>query len=139
MTDFRQEENCSEVFTGVYPFWYSEQDGLMDLSEKTVYADGNYDFVRIYPLDLSEEFSEKPSEEALREEARKWMKENDIGVPKVSFTVSFVQLADSEEYSNFALLEEVRLCDTVSVEFPDYNVSTTSKCIKTVYDVENIQ
>ena len=135
MTDFQQDEDSSEVFTGVYPFWYSEQDGLMDLAQKTVYADGTYDFVRILPLDLSEEFSEKPSEEALREAAVKYIKDNNIGVPKVSFTVSFVQLSHSDEYEKYALLEELRLCDTIKVEFPEYGVSADSKCIKTTYNV----
>lgn len=34
LTDLKQEENCSSVYTGVYPFWYSEEEGLMQLDEK---------------------------------------------------------------------------------------------------------
>ena len=60
--------------------------------------------------------------------------QNDIGVPTVSLTVSFVQLSQSTEYAQYALLEDVHLCDTVKVEFPELNVSATAKCVKTTYD-----
>ena len=134
LTDLKQEENCSSVYTGVYPFWYSEQEGLVQLDEKIVKASGTYNFTRIYPLDLSQEWQEKPNQEQLRTRANSYMKANNIGVPAVSLTVSFVQLSQSTEYAKYALLEDVHLCDTVSVEFPELNVSATAKCIKTIYD-----
>lgn len=134
LTDLKQEENCSSVYTGVYPFWYSEQEGLVQLDEKIVKASGTYNFTRIYPLDLSQEWQEKPNQEQLRTRANSYMKANNIGVPAVSLTVSFIQLSQSTEYAKYALLEDVHLCDTVSVEFPELNVSATAKCIKTIYD-----
>lgn len=134
LTDLKQEENCSKVYTGVYPFWYSEQDGLVQLDEKIVKASGTYNFTRIYPLDLSQEWQDMPTQDKLRTRANSYMKANDIGVPAVSLTVSFIQLAQSTEYEKYALLEDVHLCDTVQVEFPELNVSATAKCIKTVYD-----
>ncbi len=134
LTDLKQEENCSSVYTGVYPFWYSEQDGLMQLDEKIVKASGTYNFTRIYPLDLSQEWTEKPTQEQLRSKANTYINANDIGVPTVSLTVSFVQLSQSTEYAQYALLEDVHLCDTVKVEFPELNVSATAKCVKTTYD-----
>lgn len=132
LTDLKQEENCSSVYTGVYPFWYSEQDGLFQLSEKIVSAPGTYDFTRIYPLDLSQEWVEKPTEEQIRSKTESYIKANNIGVPKVSLTVSFIQLAQCEEYHNYALLERVHLCDMVSIEFAELGVSAKAKCIKTV-------
>ena len=134
LTDLKQEENCSSVYTGVYPFWYSEQEGLVQLNEKIVKASGTYNFTRIYPLDLSQEWQEKPNQEQLRTRANSYMKANNIGIPAVSLTVSFIQLSQSTEYAKYALLEDVHLCDTVSVEFPELNVSATAKCIKTIYD-----
>lgn len=135
LTDLRQEENCSSVYTGVYPFWYSEEEGLVQLDEKYVSGEGTYNYVRILPLDLSSVFREKPTQETLRTEAMNYISSNGIGVPKVSLTVSFVPLSQSEEYRNYTLLEEVHLCDTVNVEFPELNVSATSKCICTKYNV----
>lgn len=135
LTDLEQEENCSNVYTAVYPYWFSEDDGLLVLTEKSVPVSGTFDFTRIMPLDLTSEFDEKPNEAALRTAAQKYITDNKIGIPKVSLTVSFVQLAQSEEYKNYALLEEVHLCDTVTVEFPKLGVSSTAKCIKTTYNV----
>ena len=153
MTDLEQEENDTDFYTGVYPFWYSESEdgGLVTLSanDGIVNAPGNYDFVKIMPLDLSsEDFSkettdsegytttiEKPTEEELLAAAQKYITNNKIGIPKVSLDVSFVMLAQTEEYKDFARLETVKLCDTVTVEFEKLGVKTTAKCIKTVYNV----
>lgn len=135
LTDIKQEENCSSVYTGVYPYWYSNETGVAELTERIIYAEGTYNFSRILPLDLSSSFDELPSEAMLRAEAKRYMEDNNIGVPKVSIDVSFVQLAQSKEYEQITLLEKVKLCDTVNVEFPELNVSATAKCIATEYDV----
>lgn len=153
MTDLEQEENDTDFYTGVYPFWYSEAEdgGLVTLSANNgiVNASGNYDFVKIMPLDLSsEDFGkettdsegyvttiEKPTEAELLAAAQKYISNNKIGIPKVSLDVSFVMLAQAEEYKDFARLETVKLCDTVTVEFEKLGVKTTAKCIKTVYNV----
>lgn len=153
MTDLEQEENDTDFYTGVYPFWYSESEdgGLVTLSANNgiVNAPGTYDFVKIMPLDLSSEnFSkemtdsegytttiEKPTEAELLAAAQKYIADNKIGIPKVSLDVSFVMLAQSEEYKDFARLETVKLCDTVTVEFEKLGVKTTAKCVKTVYNV----
>lgn len=153
MTDLEQEENDTDFYTGVYPFWYSESEdgGLVTLSanDGIVNAPGNYDFVKIMPLDLSsEDFGkettdsegytttiEKPTEAELLAAAQKYITNNKIGIPKVSLDVSFVMLAQAEEYKDFARLETVKLCDTVTVEFEKLGVKTTAKCIKTVYNV----
>lgn len=134
LVDLNQEENIQNVYTGVYPFWSSEDD-YIELTEKIVHAEGNYGFVKIRPLDASSEFEEKPTEEQLRNFAKTFMKNNDIGVPSVSISVSFVPLEQSEEYKNIAPLQKVLLCDTVSVKFEDLGVDATAKCVKTVFDV----
>lgn len=136
LTDLTQEENCADVYTGVYPYWAgSDGSGLVQLPEKTLAAQGNYGFVRILPLDLSEKFEQPPTEEQLRTAAQTYMKQNRIGVPKVSMTVSFAQLGQTEEYEGKALLEQVDLGDTVRVEFSRLGVSASARCVKTVYNV----
>ena len=138
LTDIKQEENCSSIATGVYPYWAGVEEGisvLVQLPEKIVNAPGTYNFVRIRTLDMSSEFEQKPSAEQLREKAQSFVAANNIGVPSVSLTVSFAQLEQTEEYKHLALLERVNLCDTVNVEFPALNVSATAKAVKMVYDV----
>ena len=135
LTSLQQDENCAAVYTGVYPFWTGSDGELVQLPEKIVNAPGTYDFVRILTLDLSSEWQEKPTEEQLRTRTERYIRENNIGVPKVSLSISFVQLEQYEEYKHLALQERVSLCDTVNVEFPRLGVSATAKVYKTVYDV----
>lgn len=135
MTDLKQEENCSNVYTGVYPFWYSEDSGIVQLPEKYVNCPGTYDFVRILTLDLTDRFENQPSVDQLRNAANSYITTNNIGVPKISLTVSFEMLSQFEEYKHFSLMETVHLCDTVTVQFEELGVSGTAKCISTLYNV----
>lgn len=145
LTDIKQEENCESVYTGVYPYWTTGDPATVKTSQgktyaeiegesKIVYASGNYDFVRIKPLDLSDKFESPPTSEQLKDAAKTYIENNRIGVPAVSLDVSFAQLEQTEEYKNFGLLEDVELCDTVTVEFPAMNVSATAQVNKTVYN-----
>lgn len=126
MTDFSQDENCSEVYTDVYPYWNGSETSVY-LPEKTIRAEGTYDFTRVLPLDMSEQFENAPSESSLREAAKRYMATNKIGSPKVSLKLSYEDFA---EYKN-----RVSLCDTVKVVFPKYNVSTSAKIVCVEYDV----
>ena len=138
LTDIQQDQNCSNVATGIYPYWAAEVDGnnvLVELPEKIVNAPGTYNFVKIRTLDLSAEFETQPTVEQLRSRTESYIKANNIGVPAVSWSVSFEQLSKSEEYKHLALLERVSLFDTVNVEFPALGVSATAKAVKMVYDV----
>nr|DAL02112.1 MAG TPA: tail protein [Caudoviricetes sp.] len=138
LVDLKQEESCAEVYTGVYPYVKNSDDTLLQLPEKVVYADGNYDYKRILTLDLSDKFDDEdnPATEAgLREAAKEYMSANSIGTPTVSLTVSFAQLEQTEEYKGMALLERVGLCDTVHVIFAKLGVTADAKCIKTAYNV----
>lgn len=139
LTNLRQERNCDNVYTAIRPYWYKEPDdygngGLVELTEKILHVDGEFDYIRIMPLDLSDAFDAAPTEDELRAYAQEWLNNNDISVPEVSLDVSFVNLSDSEEYKNLSLLETVKLCDTVNVEFPKLGVSAKATVVKTVYD-----
>lgn len=136
LTNIKQDQNCSSVATGVYPYWVdSEGKNLVELPEKILNAPGTYNFVKIKTLDLSANFESQPTEDELRDAAQEYVESNNIGVPSVSLTVSFAQLEQSEEYKGLKLLERVSLFDTVNVEFPALRVSSTAKAIKVVYDV----
>lgn len=135
LTDLEQEENCANVYTAVMPFWADSEGNSTMLTEKIVEVEGNFDFVRVLTLDLSNEFDAQPLQDELRDRAQKYIDDNNIGVPKISLRVSFVPLEQTEEYKNIALLERVNLCDTVNVEFEKLGVSATAKVVKTVYNV----
>lgn len=134
LTDLKQDENCSNVYTGVYAY-YSDGNGIVETSPKVTPAPGTYDYTRILPLDLTAEFKEAPTAEALKAAAEQYMSDHNIGVPEVSLNVSFVQLEQTQEYKDLALLERVELCDTVTVIFERLGVNATAQVTSTVYNV----
>lgn len=147
LTSFKQDANNSNVYTAIRPYWYKEptednpdEGGLVELPEKIITV-GTYDYIKILIVDFTGQFVDeenkeyKPTVEQLRAAANEFIEYNDIGTPEVSLDVSFVQLSDSLEYKDIALLERVQLGDTVNILFPEMNVSATAKCIKTVFNV----
>lgn len=139
LTDLTQDENCSNVYTGVLPYWQgtSAETGeavKITLPEYIVNVVGTFDYTRILTLDLSSEFQEAPSTEALKAKTEEYIATHNIGVPDVNLKVSFAKLSQSEEYKDYQLLETVKLCDTVTVQFPDLGVDATSKVVSTTYD-----
>lgn len=134
LTDLKQDENCSEVYTGVYAY-YSDGESLVETSPKVTPAPGTYDYTRVLPLDLTAEFKQAPSAADLKTAAEEYIATHNIGVPKVSLNVSFVQLEQTQEYKDLALLERVELCDTVTVIFERLGANATAQVTSTVYNV----
>lgn len=136
LTDLTQEESCAEVYTGVYPYWVDSDGNVTQITGSPVVnvPDGQYDFVRVLTLDVSQDIKEQPTAAQLRQAALDYISANKVGVPKVSLTLSFAQLEQTAEYADMALLERVCLCDTVHVQFAKLGVSADARCIKTVYD-----
>ena len=133
LTGFSQDENIANLYTGVYPYWVDTEGNLVQLPEKYISGPGTYTEEKIKPLDLSQEFDTKPTVDQLRERAQKYVEDNDIGKPDISWTVEFVQLEQTEEYKGKALLERVLLGDTVSVIFPDLNVDVSARAVAARY------
>lgn len=126
MTDVNQEEDGSGVYTGVYPYWYSEEEGSADLGSSYVPVEGEFDFTRILLLDLTEEFESKPTAEELTQKAQEYISNHDPGVPTISTTVSWYQSKD--------FVENVNLGDVVGVYFSRLGISAKAKIVKTRYN-----
>lgn len=126
MTDVTQEEDGSGVYTGVYPYWYSEEEGSADLGSSYVPVEGEFDFTRILLLDLTEEFENKPTAEELTQKAQEYISNHDPGVPTISTTVSWYQSKD--------FVENVNLGDVVGVYFSRLGISAKAKIVKTRYN-----
>lgn len=138
ITDLNQEEEINNVITGVCPYWMDSEGGnVVTLPEKTVDSStaSSYPFKRTIPLDLSSDWEEAPTQAQLRARAQAYVNSSGIGIPKVNIKVSFVNLADTEEYKDVATLQTVSLCDYVAVQFEKLGISTQAKVVKTVYNV----
>lgn len=138
ITDLSQEENIESTITGIVPYWSSsEGDTVVSLPEKVIESStaSNFPFKRTVPMDFSQEFQDTPTVAQLRAKAQAYINQSGVGIPKVSIKLSFISLADTEEYKDVAALQAVNLCDNIEVYFEKLGISTTAKIVKTVYDV----
>lgn len=134
LTSLEQDANCAEVYTGVHPYWADSDGNVVELPGKVVRSSGTYPAERILPVDLSDEFEEAPNTYALILAAGNYMREHNIGVPVISWTIEFQQLEQTEEYRGTGLLEYILLGDTVSVEFALLGVSGSARAVSARYD-----
>lgn len=140
LVTLEQEESIENTITGICPYWQSTTDSgttLVTLTEKTIDSStaSNFPYKRTVVVDFSQSFSEQPTEVELREKAQEYVQRTGVGIPSVNLSLSFVNLPDTLEYESTVTLQNVSLCDTVTVEFEKLGVSATAEVIKTVWDV----
>lgn len=135
MTDIQQESNIESMYTAVL--------GYATVDDSTVYGTVQYITTGSAPnvkiVDFSDEYEsgETPTADDLDTLAQNYIAANDLATPKVNIEVSFVALADTEQYKDIAPLETVNLCDTVHVYFEKLGIDASAKVIKTEYDSIN--
>jgi phage minor structural protein len=163
LTNFNMETDYGSTYTAIAPFWADDNgeedsvylpEGYLVMSNVPTYAstlaadtmedlltdasqeiDIDYYDVEVVPLDLSQEFDEKPTVNELRERALQELQTMTAWRPSENITVNFVQLWQTEEYADYAPLQRVKLCDTVSVYFTKMGVTAANmKVIRVVWD-----
>ena len=137
LVDLKQEESILNTYTGIFPYWQSEETMVM-LPEKVVHsaAAASWPFQRTVVKNFTEEFTNAPTADQLRAFTQAFMTRNDIGKPAVSLSVKWVNAQDTPEYKAL-LTSNVDLCDTVEVIFTALGVSTKAKIIEYEWDVLN--
>lgn len=131
LSDITQDIDASNYYNAIVPYWKGE-DTIVTLPEK--YVTNSDDDIVAISLDLSDAFEEEPTVEQLRAEAERRI-ENGVNVEE-NIKVDFVQLWQTEEYKQYAPLQRVNLCDTVSVFYEDLGVNALQKkVIRTVWNV----
>lgn len=130
LLDLNQERNIQSTYSGVLPYYYNEDDGFQYLSERIIACPGNHSHTKIYTLDLSSEFQEMPTESDLRAKTNEFISKNQLGIPAVNLTVSFLSIDEIRK-----TLLDVELGDTVHIRFPEMNVISDARVISYEYDV----
>lgn len=134
LTDINQEENCAECYTAVFPFWLGNDGTLVSL-DNPVPVSGTFNYQKILTVDFSTDFETTPTTQQLTQAAQEYISKNNVGVPKVSLSVSFVQLEQTEEYKSRPWAEQVLLGDTVEVVFESLGVNSKARVVEATYDV----
>ena len=133
LIDINQEENNTNVYTGVYPYWRDEEDNITVLEERVIKTPGTWNYTKIYPLDLSNEFKNMPTQEEMKAFTEAYIESYSLGVPEISLSISVLQL-NGADYEREMLTGKINLGDVITVQFPDAKVNAKARCIKTVYD-----
>lgn len=137
LTDISQEESIENTFTSVYGWAKLDGEDGQIITLPETYLDSehvnNYTQRRIQMVDFSDKKPENVS--ALREMVKSYIKTNKVGVPKVNIKTSYVDLASSVMDEQLKNLEELDLCDWVTVLFNELGINTSAQIIKTVWNV----
>ena len=133
LSDITQEIDASGYFNAVAPYWKGE-DETVTLPDLVV-LEGVED-IRAVPLDLTNEFENAPTQAELRDMAQTRL-ENSSGINITeNIKADFVQLWQTEEYKDYAPLQRVRLCDTVTIIYEPLGVySIQKKVIRVKWNV----
>lgn len=147
LVDFTNELDYSESYNAVAPYWFGQvQDEatasptnlLVTLTEKYISSGNTLPSGRLVvaPMDCSSDFQTPPTEAQLRSLATTRLNAGYPWYPSQNISVDFVQLWQTEEYKQFALLQKVKLCDTVLIDVPMYNITGQRiKVIKVEWNV----
>lgn len=132
LTKLDAETDISSTYGGVFPYWYSEEEGYVAPSSAVVIVGSPYS--RILLLDCSETFETKPTVAQLQTKANAYITANSVGSPKESWKVNMAMLSESPEYAGKGILDQVALGDTVTVKYTELGVNATARVVKTEWD-----
>lgn len=142
MTDYSDETDYSDTYTSVLPYWTGQDSNGNDIVVKGAMQSVSYPSFnstgRCIPLDVTDKFDSnqgQPTTAQIEAEGMNYLNANQPYMPARTIKVDFVRLTDSPEYSNFKSLQTCKLCDSINVEFPRYNMTGQFKIVKTEYDV----
>ncbi|EGO8444015.1 hypothetical protein EPK30_13090, partial [Enterococcus faecalis] len=138
LTDITQEESIENTYTSIYGWakiGTGDDEEILTLPEIYIDSDyvNNYTERRIQMVDFSDK--EPKDVTTLRSMVKSYIKSNKVGVPKVSIKASYVDLASSVMDTELKNLEEIDLCDWVTIAFNQLKINTTAQIVKTVWNV----
>lgn len=135
LIDIEQDENISNLKTGIVPYWINSENGeVIYSSPQIIQAPGEFNFSSVVPVDFGDKFESQPTPEQLADAGQQYVTNNKIGVPTVSIDLSFAQLEQYSLYESTEALERVRIGDTVYVFFSQLGINVSSRIVETNYD-----
>lgn len=142
LTDAKQEKNISNIITAIFPYAKykpegSDDDIYISLKEKVLVHNnsGAYAYKRCEIVDLSSEFESGTviTEDILREKAQAYLDKLSTE-PEINITLSYAQLKKTKDYKNMQAMENIALCDTVTVRIDKLQIEASAKVVKVKYD-----
>lgn len=136
MTEFQDDTDYSETFNTCVPFWKNSSTGSVITGDEVSVGQSIIGArSKCVPLDLTDKFEDQPTEAQLEMMAAQVMAENQPFLPKQTIKVDFIRLQDEAGFDEFDSLLQCKLCDSIKVVFPRYNMSAYFKIVKTTWNV----
>ena len=118
----------------IYELWTDENGTPINDDNGNVFEFAYQDIIPVV-YDFTNDFEDQPSVAQLNAAAQAFMSANQPYLPSQNLVVDFVALWQTEEYKDYAPLQSVKLCDTVSVIYPELGLNVAEKVIRTTYNV----
>ena len=162
LTNLSETIDAGSVYNAIVPYWTDTEGNLVMLPERVIVYSGvqpvvayltdhnqiiirtetdepievAFSSINAVPYDMSSYFDEMPTVAELRQAAQTRFENSNAWLPDENLTVDFVQLWQTEEYKEYAAMQRVGLCDTVSVYYPAAGIrKVKQRVIKVVYNV----
>lgn len=162
LVDIEHEIDIGSMYNAVVPYWTNSDNstvvygGIVTGPRSTIldepwtdenkakFTDENgeifyFDYSRelVVPLDLSSYYNEtQPTVAQLEAKALSLMTSGKHYLPAENITVDFIQLWQTDEYDDVAVLQRFALCDKINVYFPALGVTAEDmEVIKVEYNV----
>lgn len=152
LLDYTHKLDVSNVYTAIAPYMQiTDENGekaTYNLPERimTYYNADNYYYIRAKAVDLTDEFTEdelknlKSDAEvwgALRSKAERYIMETErtiIDIP-CNVTLSYVDLRKAKEFAAIETMNDLGLCDYVTIKDDRLGINYKAKVISTKFDV----
>ena len=135
LMEYTEDVDYTGTYTAVVPYW-SKDDVVVKGDMITSLSSSSYNGRdTCVPLDLTDKFETKPTKATIESYAQNWLLSKQPCFPSRNIKVDFIRLQDSDEYHQFSNLQQCRLCDSVKVVFPLYEMEGTFKIVRVVWDV----
>lgn len=162
LTNLSEDIDNSGTYNAIVPYWADADGNYVSLPEKMIVFSGTepeiayltdhnliilrtetnepievaFTVADAVPMDLSDAFEEQPTVAQLRAAAIARFERSDAWLPNENLKVDFIQLAQTEEFAEYAALQRVSLCDTVSVYYPQVGIAKVKqRVVKVAYNV----
>lgn len=149
LLDYSSKLDISNIFTAIAPFMELSGDNgektTYSLPEKvlTYYNASDYSYIRAKAVDLTGEFTEEELQginsetvaiAALRNKAYEYMQENSPNIINRNVTLSYVDLQKAKEFETIAAVNDLCVCDYVTLRDERLGVNIKAKVISVKFN-----
>ena len=163
LLDLTQTVEADTIYNSIIPYWVGGEEGSETVVYGDVVKSANA-AQKVYPwttdttatitydndpahiiefqtaldkvvvYDFSMYFEEEPTKDQLNAKALQFLNSNQPWLPRENIKINFAALWQTPEYAQYAVLQRVKLCDTIRIIYDGLGVDAKAKVTKVVYN-----